>query len=90
MSRFPKRAVGDITKKSTPNRSLRKIGEDSAHNSRSKEAVSNYFEAVFFIRNLYQNSVLVLRDEYKTERTYVREYLCDSGSDKNVFETISI
>ncbi len=53
------------------------------------EAVWNYFEAAFFIRNLYQNSVLVLRDEYKTERTYVREYLCDSGSDKNVFETIS-
>ncbi len=53
------------------------------------EVVSNYFEAVFFIRNLYQNSVLVLRDEYKTERTYVREYLCDSVSDKNVFATIS-
>ncbi len=41
------------------------------------------------MRNLYQNSVLGLRDEHKTERTGVREYLCDSGSDKNVFETVS-
>ncbi len=43
------------------------------------EAVLNYFEAASFMRDLYQNSVLVLRDGHKT----VREYLFDSGSDKN-------